>query len=500
VNSHEGFWLPLNPNRTRGASQLKQPEVFMIRFSLIATMSIFARITTGLAGTHNGLPPDDEIRKILAERVGENEKDVGIVVGVIEPQGQRIISFGHRDAADSRPLDGDTVFEIGSVTKAFTALLLADMVAKNEVTLDNPASKYLPVDIKLPKRNGRAITLIDLATHTSGLPFMPEDAPPLNDPEAGKYSVADLKRYLAGYTLKRDIGTEWEYSNIGYWILGEALASRGQDSFENLMRTRVVGPLKMANTDFQLSPRMKANLATGHDAALQPAPSVSNLGVYSIMPAAGSLYSTVNDLSRLLSVAMNYHESRLKRAMEISLHTRRPIAAGKEQALGWIIAENGDDQVIFHEGGTYGFASSIACDPKKHVGVVVLSNQIGDVNDIARHLLRPAFPLAPTTTRHKEIKIDPALLDKYQGRYEAKGEGIFAIVREGDFLTIEFPADWGLPKLRIHPESQQDFFAAELPLRVTFKVDNNDRVGGILIYPPRGQKAVPANKLASPSR
>src|SRR5207248_11710798 len=134
-------------------------------------MSIFAILTPSFAGTQ-AVPPDGEIRKILAERVGENETAVGIVVGVIDPQGRTIISYGHRNAGDARPLNGDTVFEIASVTKVFTALLLADMVEKNEVALSDPASKYLP-DIKLPERNGRSITLADLATHTSGLPFMP---------------------------------------------------------------------------------------------------------------------------------------------------------------------------------------------------------------------------------------------------------------------------------------------------------------------------------------
>jgi uncharacterized protein DUF3471 len=120
------------------------------------------------------------------------------------------------------------------------------------------------------------------------------------------------------------------------------------------------------------------------------------------------------------------------------------------------------------------------------------------MDDIARHLLRPDFPLAkPANTKHIEIAIDSWLLDKYTGRYEAEGEGIFTVAREGDFLTVESPADWGLPKLHIRPETQRDFFAAELPLRVTFKIDNDGRTIGLLIYPPRGQKSVPANKLPS---
>src|SRR4029077_1975487 len=190
-------------------------------------ISIFAILTPSFAGTQ-AFPPDDEIRKILAERVGENETAIGIVVGVIDPQrqsgsdGRRIISYGHRNPGDARPLDGDTVFEIASVTKVFTALLLADMVEKKEVALSDPASKYLiTAAIKLPERNGHLITLLDVTTHTSGLPFMPADAPPFNDPAAAKYSTADLKRYLASYRLPRDIGSEWDYSNIGYWVLSE---------------------------------------------------------------------------------------------------------------------------------------------------------------------------------------------------------------------------------------------------------------------------------------
>jgi CubicO group peptidase (beta-lactamase class C family) len=461
-------------------------------------MSIFAALTSGFAGTQV-VPPDDDIRKILAERVGENEKAVGIVVGIIDPQGRRIISYGHRNDGNARPLDGDTVFEIASVTKVFTALLLADMVEKNEVALSDPASKYLTAAaIKLPERNGHLITLVDLATHTSGLPFMPADAPPFNDPAAAKYSTGDLKRYLASYQLTREIGSGWDYSNIGYWVLSEALAARGGKDIENLIRSRVLAPLKMTDTDFELSAKMKENLAPGHDSALQAAPAASTIPIYSIMPAIGFLYSTTNDLLTFLSQCMGYEPSPLAPAINIALSNRRPVQPGNEQALGWNVYGKGDDQVIFRDGSSFGYASVMAYDPKARVGVVVLTNQVGDVGDIARHLLRPDFPLAkPANTKHTEITLDSKVLDSYVGRYEAKGEGIFTIARENDFLTIESPADWGLPKLRIRPESQQDFFATELPVRVTFQTGPDGKVRSLTIYPPRGQKGVPANKLAA---
>jgi D-alanyl-D-alanine-carboxypeptidase/D-alanyl-D-alanine-endopeptidase len=134
------------------------------------------------------LPSNGDLRKVLEERVdilGGEEDGVGIVVGLIGPQGRRVISYGHLSRGDPRPLDGDTGFEIGSVTKVFTALLLADMVRRGEVALADPVAKYLP-SVRIPERNGRSITLLDLATHTSGLPFMPEALPALDDSPSTK--------------------------------------------------------------------------------------------------------------------------------------------------------------------------------------------------------------------------------------------------------------------------------------------------------------------------
>jgi D-alanyl-D-alanine-carboxypeptidase/D-alanyl-D-alanine-endopeptidase len=115
-----------------------------------------------------GLPSDGDIRRILAERVDAQGKGVGIIVGLIEPGGRRVISYGQLNEGDPRPLQGDTVFEIGSMTKVFTALLLADMVQRREVALGDPIAKYLSVGTKLPERNGQPITLLDVVTHTSG--------------------------------------------------------------------------------------------------------------------------------------------------------------------------------------------------------------------------------------------------------------------------------------------------------------------------------------------
>jgi hypothetical protein len=112
--------------------------------------------------------------------------------------------------------------------------------------------------------------------------------------------------------------------------------------------------------------------------------------------------------------------------------------------------------------------------------------------------LRPSSPLEkPTTTRRTEVAVDAAVLASYVGRYEAEGEGVFAVAMETGFLTFEAPPDWGLPALRLRPETARDFFATELPLRVSFQLDGDGRVSGILIHPPRGQRSVPATRVAT---
>ena len=192
-----------------------------------------------------------------------------------------------------------------------------------------------------------------------------------------------------------------------------------------------------------------------------------------VMMPAGGVVSTVNDLLTFLSVAMGYQRSPLTPAMAAMLSMRRG-----EQALGWMVTGNADDQLIVHDGGTFGFASSMVWDPKKRVGVVVLSNHVAGVADLARHLLQPNRPLAkPIATKRTEITLESAILDSYAGRYTS-GTEAFIIAREGAFLTIQLPADWGLPKLRLRPESRVDFFAAEFLFASRFKPTTRVRLPG----------------------
>jgi CubicO group peptidase (beta-lactamase class C family) len=439
-----------------------------------------------------GLPSDGDIHRILEQRVqaiAGPEGGMGIVVGVLDEKGPRVVAYGDTGGSDRRALNGDTAFEIASVSKVFTALLLADMVRTGDLALADPAAKYLPPS------NGLSVTLVDLATHTAGLPFMPDNLTALMESPAASYSNSDLYGFIASRSPSNDIGSKWEYSNLDYWLLQEVIAARARADFGQVLQSRLLTPLGLRNTAATWSPELKARAAAGHDAALQPAPDIASLPVFNLMPAAGGMVSTANDLLKFLSMVLGYQDTKLAPSMAALLQTRRS-AGGHEQALGWWVIGTGEDAIVFHDGGSFGFSSSLAWQPQRRVGVVVLSNQTTAAGGIARHLLQPNVPLGqPKRARRTEISLDAAILDRYVGRYDMQDEGVVVIGRQGTLLTIELPASWGLPKLRLHAEKEREFFATELPLQATFEVDANGRVTGMLVLPPRSERPIPARRL-----
>jgi serine-type D-Ala-D-Ala carboxypeptidase/endopeptidase len=337
---------------------------------------------------------DDDIRRILIERIDRRRQSVGIVVGVIDREERRIVFYGALDRGDQRSLDGDTVFEIGSVTKAFTSLLLADMVQRGEVALTDPVAQYLPADVKMPERAGRSIELQHLATHTSGLPRLPGNLRlrPKNwaNPYAD-YTVAQLYEFLSHYSLPRDIGSKYEYSNLGGGLLGHVLARRFGVDYEALVRARITGPLEMNSTSITLSPGMKARFAVGHGAWLKR---VANWDLPALA-GAGALRSTANDLLSFLGAFLGYPHSPLAECMRAMLSVRRPTGVPHlEVALGWHLLTRFGREIAWHNGGTGGYRSFVGFDPAAGSGVVVLSNSRASVDDIGCHVLDPRYPLA----------------------------------------------------------------------------------------------------------
>jgi CubicO group peptidase (beta-lactamase class C family) len=412
---------------------------------------------------------DAEIRKILADRVGAENRGIAIVVGIVDGNGRRIVSYGSLAKDDKRPLDGNTVFEIGSMSKVFTSLVLMDMVRKGEVALNDPISKYLPATVKVPERNSRQITFADLSTQSSGLPRMPANFNPRdpNNPYAD-YSVQQMYDFLSGYTLTRDIGSQYEYSNLGVGLLGHVLTLRASKSYEDLVRSRISDPLGMKDTRVTLTPEMKARLATGHNETGNP---VANWDIPTLA-GAGALRSTANDILTFLAANLGYTKTPLAQAMTDEISIRRPAGPDMEIAYAWHIQTKDGNSIIWHNGGTGGHRTYMGFDPKSRVGVVVLSNisTPAGQDDIGRHLLNASYPLLPLKppSEHTEITLDTKTFDRYVGSYQLAPTMLMAMSREGAVFYTQLT---GQPKFQVFAESDRKFFLKVVDAQLTFDVD-----------------------------
>ncbi|MBV8732069.1 MAG: serine hydrolase [Acidobacteriia bacterium] len=336
--------------------------------------------------------------------------------------------------------------------------------------------------VRVPQRNGRQITLEDLATHTSGLPRIPTNFKP-KDPANPytDYTVDQLYEFLSSYTLPRDIGEKYEYSNLGGGLLGHVLSLRAGMSYEALVRSRITGPLHMNDTAITLSPELKARMAQGYNGKLEPA---ANWDLPTLA-GAGALRSTANDLLTFVAANLGYTKTPLASAMAAMLNVRRSTGTPNlEIALAWHVFSG--DPIVWHNGGTGGYRSFIGYDTKTRVGIVVLSNAStpAGVDDIGIHLLNPKAPLLPATSfqppkQRTEIHGEPTRLDGYTGRYEQAPNFILTVTREGDHL---FAQATGQPKFELFAESEKHYFLKVTDAQITFQTDVSGRATSLTLH------------------
>ncbi|MDQ6885821.1 MAG: serine hydrolase [Gemmatimonadota bacterium] len=454
----------------------------MLLASLHRRRSTLAVAGTLLAvATHSGLaqqalPSDSAVQALLRDRV-ESKRSSGIVVGIIDSGGRRrVASYGLSGAPGSAALDGNSVFEIGSITKVFTTAILSDMVARGEVSLDDPLAKYLPSSVRIPARGGKQITLLDLATQSSGLPRLPTNFHPKDQSNPyADYSVAQMYEFLSGYALTRDIGSLYEYSNLGMGLLGHALALRSGMSYEALVTARVLDPLGMKDTRITLTPSMTSRLAVGHDPAGAPVPNWD----LPTLAGAGAIRSTVNDMMLFLAANMDSTRSPLSREMSLAHQSRRPTGnPALTIGLGWHILRSPDGgQIIWHNGQTAGYHGFLGYVPERQVGVVMLANSAADIDDMALHLLDERLPLKPAPRVHTEIALDSTLLQRFVGSYRFTPAFAIVVTRDGNRL---FAQATGQPKFPIFAESPTEFFLRVVDAQLSFVVEGGAVTGVVL--------------------
>ena len=423
---------------------------------------------------------DDQVREILKYRVDSQQQAIGIVVGMIGPSGRRVISYGHFDT-EKQVNDRDVIFPLGAITEVFTALLLADMDQKHEVALNDPLSKYLPKTVRIPE-HGRAITLQDLAQHTTGLPKGPSNLNPKepSNPYAD-YTVNDLYQYVSKFHLTRDVGAEWEYSSLGPALLAQALSLRSHLSYEQLVRARIAVPLGMKSTATTLTPEMLSRLAVGHDAQMTAVPDWK----FQALAGSGALHSTAGDLLTFLSASLGYSKSTLSPAMAAMVKGRqRTTWSELENALGWQISFLGGREIVRKDGTTVGYgnvghSTFIGYSPDSRVGVVVLSNSatLMGIEDIALHLLDQRYPLKGRAL--PEVAVDPNLAARYVGSYQLSPNAVITITSEKDHFYAQLTSQ---PRFPIFAQSDHIYFYRVFDAQLTFETDKEGHCYAVILH------------------
>lgn len=419
------------------------------------------------------LPTNEVVMDVLVERIDRRRDGVGIAVGIIDQAGRRVVAHGRFKRGGRRLVGHDTVFEIGSITKVFTALLLSDMALRGEVALNDPVARHLPEDVAVPQWGGRAITLADLATHTSGLPRMPTNfAPKDRENPYAEYTVEQLYSFLNSYVLPRDIGAQYEYSNVGGGLLGHVLARRLATDYESLFKERIAGPLGLSDTSVQLSRDQRKRLAHGHDADRRPVP---NWDHSEAVAGAGALRSTTDDLLAFLAVALGYEDSPLKDAIDAQLAypMRKTEQEGFSAGLGWHATESERGRLVWHNGGTAGYRTFIGLNLARGWGAVVLTNAFTTRgrDDIGHYILAGA-PLDPAPKRRRIVRVEPSVLEGYVGRYRYPSGAWIEIKRSGSGLAASVNGQGDAPLFATGPTK---FFWRSVDAELTFETDANRR-------------------------
>jgi len=426
----------------------------------------------------------EQVKNHIRERVNEGY-NVSIVVGVVDSHGTDFFACGKKSLDSNENVDENTLFEIGSISKVFTAAILADMVIRGELSLDDPIELFMPKHVSIPEKDGKKITLKHLATHTSGFPMVPADFnPPDRSNPFFHYTINKVYNFLSGYTLESEIGEKFRYSDFGFGLLGHVLSLRANMDFEQLLKERVCDELGLKNTFINLSADLNKNLAKGHYDNIE----VPNWN-FASLEACGALKSTAKDLITFLSANLGLRSSRLQEALNLCHEPRFDVSKGRKIGLGWDITGNDGKVTLGKPGGTGGYRSYAGFSLEKKTGVVVLTNSARSVNDIASHLLDSSNPFL---VLRKAILLDEEILEKFVGKYQENPSTEITISKEGRKLFFTPPGK-NRKREQIFPESELQFFSKAHNLRLTFQMDESGTVKGCVAH--LGQRNINLQKM-----
>lgn len=404
----------------------------------------------------------------------ENKTLQGVSIGVIQNDVSTTEHAGRLQPDAETPPDDQTIYEIGSISKVFTALLLADAVVRGEVTLETPISQLLPKDVSLPNGAGEVITLKMLATHTSGLPRIPVEIPTDNyvNPYS-RYGEADLWNTLRRVKLDFEPGTRANYSNLAAGLLGTLLARKAGRTYEQLLTERITGPLGMKDTCIELNEGQRRRFAPPFTANGE----LGNHWDFDALVGAGGIRSSLTDMMRFARAMLHPAETPLQRSIELAwskqdVAATLPGLASGGQALGWMVA--GDGATRWHNGMTAGFHSALFVNRELGIAVIFLSNRSTPVGtQLTEALFRrvAGMPAHAVPNRDRtEVALTAQQIDRCTGTFRLDQEKTLVCERRNLALYVT-PA--GRPTDRLYSASSTTFFSRRAPVELVFELPSD---------------------------
>jgi len=303
---------------------------------------------------------------------------VGVAVGVVRNGVPRVFAWGSATA--------DSIFEIGSITKTFTGLVLAQMVAQGKVKLDQPVRELLPPGT-VARPQGAQITLLDLVTQHSGLPQLPDNLAPADpDNPYSDYRALNLYQFLAGHGVEKPADAQFIYSNLGLGLLGQALADRAGTTYAKLVSDEVTVPLQLSDTGVSLSAGQQSRFIQGHTADNR----LAHAWDMDALAGAGALRSTAADMLTYLEANLHpdgfaAHGSDATRTLATALAQSQQLradAGNMKIAFAWFY--NPQTKDYWHNGATGGYSSYAFFNPQgDYAGVVLINFSVGSQGSLA---------------------------------------------------------------------------------------------------------------------
>jgi CubicO group peptidase (beta-lactamase class C family) len=461
------------------------------RFALILVLTaVSCCVVSPMASSQN--LTDEWVEKTVAPLV-ENRVVDGLSIGYIEGDHWGIVHLGTANAAKEKA-NNLTVYELGSISKVFTSLLLADAVVRNEINLYAPADVPNAAGIHLPLRDGRAIKWIDLSTHRSGLPRLPGNMPvtdlvnPYRDYDSKKAAA-----FVNQYKLPRKPGDAQEYSNIGASILGYLVAQKAGKSYNELLREKIAIPLRMSDCTVSLSTDQAIRLATPHSKFGAPTPPWDDAD----MPGAGGVYATMRDMMRFAKAQISPPAGTLGDAIELAWKQQSDAdKSGPATGLGWMIA--GDGETRWHDGGTGGTSTALFVNRRLKCATIVLCNTSvnSEIDNLAIQLIQKVAGVGATAEKSAgKVAIDAKDRARLVGRYELAPDFIFDVEDQGGHLMVGVTNQ---PTLEVFPDSPTRWSYHEVDAKLEFNLPKTGPATSLVLVQNGARQTARRMKTSDP--